>query len=112
VGRVLGWMLPLADGANPAGDERMPEGFDHAHLRHRRAILHHRTILASGSNLTFESRLEFPSDLPNMVAGLQTAISRFVAEANDYPKPFAWLADPNKSIVAVRRGYQVLDSIH
>jgi hypothetical protein len=47
-----------------------------------------------------------------MVAGLQTAISRFVAEANDDPKPFAWLADPNKSIVAVRRGYQVLDSIH
>jgi hypothetical protein len=47
-----------------------------------------------------------------MVVGLQAAISRFVAEANDDSKPFAWLADPNKSIVAVRRGYQVLDSIH
>ena len=69
-------------------------------------------ILSSGSNLTFESRPGFPSDLPNMVVGLQAAISRFVAEANDDPKPFAWLADPNKSIVAVRRGYQVLDSIH
>jgi hypothetical protein len=67
---------------------------------------------ASGSNLTFESRLGFPSDLPNMVVDLQAAISRFVAEANDDPKPFAWLADPNKSIVAVTRGYQVLDSIH
>jgi hypothetical protein len=44
-----------------------------------------------------------------VVVGLQTAISRFVAEANDDPKPFAWLADPNKSILAVRRGYQVLD---
>jgi hypothetical protein len=54
----------------------------------------------------------FPSDLPNVVVGFQAAISRFVAEANDDPKPFSWLADPNKSIVAVRRGYQVLDSIH
>jgi len=47
-----------------------------------------------------------------MVVGLQAAINRFVGEANVDPKPFAWLADPNKSIVAVRRGYQVLDSIH
>ena len=54
----------------------------------------------------------FPSNLPNVVVGLQAAISRFVAEANDDPKPFTLLADPNKSIVAVRRGYQVLDSIH
>jgi hypothetical protein len=46
-----------------------------------------------------------------MVVALQAAISRFVAEANDDPKPFAWLADPNKSIIAVRRGYQVLDLI-
>jgi hypothetical protein len=67
---------------------------------------------ASGSNLTLESRMGFPSDLPNVVVGFQAAISRFVAEANDDPKPFTWLADPNKSIVAVRRGYQVLDSIH
>ena len=47
-----------------------------------------------------------------MVVGLQAAISRFVAEANDDAKPFNWLADPIKCIVAVRRGYQVLDSIH
>src|SRR5450759_2396578 len=69
-------------------------------------------LAPSGSNLTFESRLGFPSDLPNMVVGLQAAINRFVGEANVDPKPFAWLADPNKSIFAVRRGYQVLDSIH
>jgi hypothetical protein len=66
----------------------------------------------SGSNLTFESRMGLPSYLPNVVVGLQTAISRFVAVANDNPKPFTRLADQNKSIVAVRRGYQVLDSIH
>ena len=65
----------------------------------------------SGSNLTFESRLGFPSDLPNVVVGHQAAISRFVVEANDDPKPFTWLTDPNK-LVTVSRGYQVLDSIH
>ena len=58
-----------------------------------------------------ESRMGFPSDLPNAVVSFQAAISRFVAEANDDPKPFAWLADPNKNIVAVRRGYQVLELI-
>ena len=71
-----------------------------------------RPVQASGSNLTLESRLGFPSDLPYVVVSLQAAISRFVAEANDDPRPFGWLADPNKSIVTVKRGYQVLDSIH
>ncbi len=28
------------------------------------------------------------------------------------PKPFVWTADPDKIIAAVRRGHQVLDSIH
>ena len=28
------------------------------------------------------------------------------------PKPFTWTADPDKIIQAVRRGHQVLDSIH
>jgi hypothetical protein len=56
--------------------------------------------------------MEFPSDLPNVVVGLQAAISRFVVEANDDPKSFTWLTDPNKCLVTVRRGYQVLDSIH
>jgi hypothetical protein len=42
----------------------------------------------------------------------QIAIKRFVAETNDHPKPFSWIADPDKIIAAVRRGHQVLDSIH
>ena len=54
----------------------------------------------------------FPSDLPNVVVGLQAAIGRFVVEANDDPKPFTWLTDINKCLVTVRRGYQVLDSFH
>jgi transposase len=46
------------------------------------------------------------------LADLQATINRFVTETNGDPKPFAWTADPNKIIAAVRRGHQVLDSIH
>lgn len=46
------------------------------------------------------------------VADLQAAISRFVAETNENPKPFVWTKDPNKIIAAVKRGHQMLDSIH
>ena len=46
------------------------------------------------------------------VFDLQAAINRFVIEYNAEPKPFTWTADPDKIIQAVRRGHQVLDSIH
>jgi hypothetical protein len=46
------------------------------------------------------------------IVDLQAAINRFLKETNDRPKPFVWTADPDKIIAAVRRGYQVLDSIH
>jgi hypothetical protein len=46
------------------------------------------------------------------VVDLQAAINRFVAETNTKPKPFVWTADPDKIIAAVKRGHQVLDSIH
>ena len=46
------------------------------------------------------------------VVDLQIAINSFIAETNNDPKPFTWTADPNKIIAAVRRGHQVLDSIH
>jgi len=46
------------------------------------------------------------------VVDLQAAINRFLAEHNKQPKPFTWTADPDKSIAAVKRGHQVLDSIH
>ena len=38
------------------------------------------------------------------LADLQATINRFVTETNGDPKPFAWTADPNKIIAAVRRG--------
>src|SRR6266566_6986648 len=46
------------------------------------------------------------------VVDLQAIINRFVAETNNDPKPFTWIANPDKIIAAVRRGHQVLDSIH
>jgi transposase len=46
------------------------------------------------------------------VVDLQAAINRFVNETNQTPKPFKWTADPDKIIAAVRRGHQLLDSIH
>jgi len=46
------------------------------------------------------------------VVDLQAAINRFVAETNNNPTPFTWTANPDKIIAAVRRGHQVLDSIH
>ena len=46
------------------------------------------------------------------IADLQAAINRFLEEYNQQSKPFAWTADPNKIIAAVKRGHQVLDSIH
>jgi hypothetical protein len=46
------------------------------------------------------------------VADLQAAINRFLEEHNQQSKPFNWTADPDKIIAAVKRGHQVLDSIH
>ena len=46
------------------------------------------------------------------VYDLQSAINRFLEEHNGQSKPFVWTADPDKIIAAVRRGHQVLDSIH
>ncbi len=46
------------------------------------------------------------------VIELQAAINRFLEEHNRQPRPFTWTADPDKIIAAVRRGHQVLDSIH
>ena len=46
------------------------------------------------------------------VVELQLAINRFVAETNADPKPFVWTADPKRVLAAVKRGKQVLKSIH
>src|SRR3954465_4770279 len=46
------------------------------------------------------------------IVELQAAIKRFLAETNADPRPFRWTKDPAKIIAAVKRGHQVLDSIH
>jgi hypothetical protein len=46
------------------------------------------------------------------IVDLQAAINRFLRETNDNPKPFTWTADPDAIIEKVRRGKQVLESIH
>jgi transposase len=46
------------------------------------------------------------------IVELQAAINRFLAETNADPRPFHWTKDPNNIIAAVKRGHQVLDSIH
>jgi len=46
------------------------------------------------------------------IVDLQAAINRFIAEANDDPKPFVWTARPNAILAAVKRGRQTLESIH
>jgi transposase len=46
------------------------------------------------------------------IVELQAAIKRFLTETNADPRPFRWTKDPDKIIAAVKRGHQVLDSIH
>jgi len=46
------------------------------------------------------------------IVDLQAAINCFLAETNVNPRPFVWTADPDKIIAAVKRGHQMLDSIH
>jgi transposase len=46
------------------------------------------------------------------VVDLQVAITRYLDEHNQHPKPFTWTKDPEKIIAAVKRGHQMLDSIH
>ncbi len=46
------------------------------------------------------------------VEELKAAIERFVAETNLNPSPFIWTKNPATILAAVKRGHQVLDSIH
>jgi hypothetical protein len=46
------------------------------------------------------------------ITDLPAAINRFLKEHKEQSKPFTWSANPGKIIAAVRRGHQVLESIH
>src|SRR5215204_2059130 len=45
------------------------------------------------------------------IVDLQAAINRFLAEANECPKPFVWTADPDGIIEKVRRGTEALAAL-
>src|SRR5918993_2691713 len=44
------------------------------------------------------------------IVDLQAAIHRDIAEHNTEPKPFAWTADPDRVLAAIKRGKQALES--
>jgi transposase len=46
------------------------------------------------------------------IVELQTAINRFIVEANVKPRPFVWTKSPDAILSAVKRGSQALESIH
>ena len=85
--------------------------------RHRRFIFHFTPKSASWLNAVEGlfaklSKRRLKRGVFRSVDELKAAIHRFIAETNASPKPFTWTKDPNKIIAAVKRGNQVLDSIH
>jgi transposase len=46
------------------------------------------------------------------IVELQTAINRFIADANGTPKPFVWTKSADAILAAVTRGRQALEVIH
>src|SRR5436853_4334517 len=85
--------------------------------RHPRFVFHYTPTSASWLNAVegFFAKLtrrRLKRGVFGSIVELQAAINRFLRETNDDPKPFTWTADPDKILAAVRRGHQVLDSIH
>jgi transposase len=85
--------------------------------RHQRFIFHFTPTSCSWLNAVegFFAKLSkrrLKRGVFNSVVDLQAAINRYLTEHNQKPKPFVWTADPDDIIAAVKRGHQVLDSIH
>lgn len=85
--------------------------------RHPRLVFHYTPTSCSWLNAVegFFAKLSkrrLKRGIFRSIVELQAAINRFLAEANNDPKPFTWTADPDKIIAAVRLGHQVLDSLH
>jgi transposase len=85
--------------------------------RHPRFVFHYTPTSCSWLNAVegFFAKLSkrrLKRGVSRSIVDLQTAINRFLRGTNDDPKPFTWAAEPDKIIAAVRRGHQVLDSLH
>jgi len=85
--------------------------------RHARFTFHFTPTSASWLNavegfFAILARRRLKRGVFRSLADLQAAINRFLVAHNRHTKPFTWTADPDKIIAAVKRGHQVLDSIH
>ncbi len=85
--------------------------------RHARFTFHFTPTSASWLNavegfFAILARRRIKRGVFRSLADLQAAINRFLVAHNRHTKPFTWTADPDKIIAAVKRGHQVLDSIH
>jgi transposase len=85
--------------------------------RHPRFVFHFTPTSASWLNAVegFFAKLSkqrLKRGVFRSVEELKNAIHRYLAQTNANPKAFTWTKDPNKIIAAVKRGHQVLDSIH
>ena len=101
--------MPVASGLNLTFEslKGFPPVWSHASLADASRNFHH-----SQAHFAKLAKRQLKRGVFRSVVDLQATINRFVAETNNYPKPFTWTADPNKIIAAVRPGHQVLDSIH
>jgi transposase len=84
---------------------------------HRRFVFHFTPTSASWLNAveSFFAKLtkkRLKRGVFRSLQELKDAIHRFLDDTNANPRPFTWTKDPNKIIAAVKRGHQVLDSIH
>ncbi len=85
--------------------------------RHPRWTFHFTPTSASWLNAveSFFARLtqrRLDRGVFHSLVDLQAAIIRYLVEHNAKPSPLVWTADPDAIIVAAKRGYQTLDSIH
>jgi len=85
--------------------------------RHPRFVFHFTPTSASWLNAVegFFSKLtrqRLKRGVFRSVVELQAAIHRFIAQANDNPKPFVWTADPDRILEAIKRGNHVIESLH
>jgi transposase len=85
--------------------------------RHPRFVFHFTPTSASWLNaveglFALLSKRRLKRGVFRSLQELKDTIHDFIADTNANPKPFIWTKHPNKIIAAVKRGHQVLDSIH
>src|SRR6266403_1964662 len=85
--------------------------------RHRRFTFHFTPTSCSWANAVEGlfaklTRHRLKRGVFTSIVELQAAISRFIAEANDMPKPFVWTKSADAILAAVQRGRQALEAIH